>query len=105
MSRAPETRTAQSSMHRSTMRAWIRRISITFGLVASLGVPGAERLGMRDFESVASAQSSPAWHTAYHPFDDDISISSSCTRCDNDRFYSHRAGDAGRQLGVLIAPP
>jgi len=32
-----------------------------------------------------------------------ITTSPSCTRCDNDRFYSHRAGDAGRQLGVLIA--
>jgi len=34
----------------------------------------------------------------------DISISDFCTRCDNDRFYSHRAGDAGRQLGVIVAP-
>jgi len=33
-----------------------------------------------------------------------ISISPSCTRCNNNRFYSHRAGDSGRQLGVLIAP-
>ena len=24
-----------------------------------------------------------------------------CTRCDNELFYSHRAGDPGRQLGVL----
>jgi YfiH family protein len=32
-----------------------------------------------------------------------ISVSPRCTRCDNDRFYSHRAGDAGRQLGVMIA--
>lgn len=24
-----------------------------------------------------------------------------CTRCDNDRFYSHRAGDTGRQVGVI----
>ncbi len=32
-----------------------------------------------------------------------VSSSASCTRCDNDRFYSHRAGDLGRQLGVLIA--
>lgn len=32
-----------------------------------------------------------------------VSMSDSCTRCDNARFYSHRAGDAGRQLGVLIA--
>jgi hypothetical protein len=31
-------------------------------------------------------------------------VSESCTRCNNDRFYSHRAGDAGRQVGVLIAP-
>ena len=33
-----------------------------------------------------------------------ISLSPLCTRCDNDRFYSHRAGDAGRQLGVVYAP-
>jgi YfiH family protein len=32
-----------------------------------------------------------------------ISISPLCTRCDNDRFFSHRAGDAGRQLGVIVA--
>lgn len=32
-----------------------------------------------------------------------ISISPFCTRCDNDRFYSHRAGDSGRQLGVISA--
>jgi YfiH family protein len=32
-----------------------------------------------------------------------ITTSSSCTRCDNDRFYSHRAGDAGRQIGVIVA--
>ncbi len=32
-----------------------------------------------------------------------VTTSPWCTRCDNDRFYSHRAGDAGRQLGVMIA--
>ncbi|HVE77775.1 MAG TPA: polyphenol oxidase family protein [Gemmatimonadaceae bacterium] len=32
-----------------------------------------------------------------------ISTSPWCTRCHNDRFFSHRAGDAGRQLGVMIA--
>lgn len=32
-----------------------------------------------------------------------ITTSASCTRCDNDRFYSHRAGDAGRQIGVVFA--
>jgi YfiH family protein len=34
-----------------------------------------------------------------------ISISPLCTRCDNDRFFSHRAGDSGRQLGVVLARP
>lgn len=32
-----------------------------------------------------------------------ISTSPLCTRCDNERLFSHRAGDAGRQLGVMIA--
>jgi hypothetical protein len=32
-----------------------------------------------------------------------ITVSSSCTKCDNDRFFSHRAGDAGRQIGVIAA--
>jgi len=39
------------------------------------------------------------------------SASGECTRCDNDQLYSHRAGDAGRQIAVIIggvnldAPP
>jgi YfiH family protein len=32
-----------------------------------------------------------------------VTTSSLCTKCDNDRFYSHRAGDSGRQLGVIVA--
>ena len=32
-----------------------------------------------------------------------ISISPLCTQCDNDRFFSHRAGDPGRMLGVVFA--
>lgn len=32
----------------------------------------------------------------------DITISPRCTKCDNDRFFSHRAGDAGRQVSVMI---
>jgi copper oxidase (laccase) domain-containing protein len=32
-----------------------------------------------------------------------VSVSEYCTRCDNDRLFSHRAGDSGRQLGVIIA--
>ena len=31
----------------------------------------------------------------------DVRIVAWCTRCDNDRFFSHRAGDAGRQLAVM----
>ncbi|HJU88428.1 MAG TPA: polyphenol oxidase family protein [Gemmatimonadaceae bacterium] len=33
-----------------------------------------------------------------------VSVSQWCTRCNNDRFFSHRAGDEGRQLGVLVVP-
>lgn len=33
----------------------------------------------------------------------DISVSTSCTRCHNDRFFSHRAGESGRQIGVIVA--
>jgi polyphenol oxidase len=32
-----------------------------------------------------------------------VSTSPYCTRCDDDRFFSHRAGDPGRQLGVIFA--
>jgi YfiH family protein len=32
-----------------------------------------------------------------------ISVSRWCTRCDNVRFFSHRAGDAGRQIAVIAS--
>lgn len=32
-----------------------------------------------------------------------LTTSAYCTRCDNDRFYSHRCGDAGRQIAVIFA--
>ena len=32
-----------------------------------------------------------------------LSASPHCTRCDNDRFFSHRAGDAGRQVAVITS--
>ena len=32
-----------------------------------------------------------------------ITTSPSCTKCNNDRFFSHRAGDAGRQVAVILA--
>ena len=31
-----------------------------------------------------------------------LATSRLCTRCDNDRFYSHRAGDVGRQIAVIF---
>ena len=34
-----------------------------------------------------------------------LSASAYCTRCDNDRFYSHRAGNAGRQVAVIVSSP
>ena len=34
-----------------------------------------------------------------------ISATTLCTRCDNEKFFSHRAGDAGRQLGVIALLP
>jgi polyphenol oxidase len=32
-----------------------------------------------------------------------LTTSPYCTRCDNERFFSHRAGDPGRQVGAIIA--
>lgn len=31
-----------------------------------------------------------------------VSVSRWCTRCHNDRFFSHRCGDRGRQLAVIV---
>lgn len=33
-----------------------------------------------------------------------VSLSRWCTRCDAERLYSHRGGDAGRQLAVILRP-
>ncbi len=32
------------------------------------------------------------------------SASGECTKCDNDLLFSHRAGDLGRQIAVIVAP-
>ena len=32
-----------------------------------------------------------------------LSASPHCTRCDNDLFFSHRAGDAARQVSVIVS--
>jgi YfiH family protein len=33
-----------------------------------------------------------------------LRVSQWCTKCHNDRFFSHRAGDAGRQMAVILRP-
>ena len=33
----------------------------------------------------------------------DVSVSEWCTRCHNDRFFSHRCGDVGRQIGIILS--
>jgi polyphenol oxidase len=35
----------------------------------------------------------------------EVTSSARCTKCDGDRFFSHRAGDTGRQLTVMFAKP
>ena len=32
----------------------------------------------------------------------DLSVSADCTKCDNDKYFSHRAGDTGRQIAVIV---
>ncbi|MEO7104147.1 MAG: polyphenol oxidase family protein [Gemmatimonadaceae bacterium] len=56
----------------------------------------ANRPGNVDIRSLIAEQAREAGVTS-------ISVSPSCTRCDNDSFYSHRAGDAGRQVAVIVA--
>jgi YfiH family protein len=34
----------------------------------------------------------------------ELSRSEDCVRCRGDRYFSHRAGDGGRQLAVIVAP-
>jgi hypothetical protein len=32
-----------------------------------------------------------------------VTVSDDCSRCDDDRFFSHRGGDTGRQAAAIIA--
>jgi polyphenol oxidase len=60
--------------------------------ITGLGVSRPTRVDLR---SVIAAQARESGVRA-------ISVSDACTRCDNERFYSHRCGDAGRQLGMIL---
>lgn len=55
----------------------------------------ATRAGHVDLRSLLAEQASAAGIKQ-------ISMSSWCTRHDNDRFFSHRAGDSGRQVAVMV---
>jgi len=56
----------------------------------------ATRPGKVDLRSLIAEHATETWVQK-------ITVSPLCTRCDNDRFFSHRAGDAGRQIGVIAA--
>lgn len=63
---------------------------------ARLTGEASNRPGNVDIRSLIAEQASAAGVTR-------ISVSPSCTRCDNGSFFSHRAGDTGRQISVIVA--
>lgn len=66
-------------------------------LSAIHGVPAVAK-GYLDVRAVLADQARRRGVAQLH-------IDTACTRCDNDRFYSHRVGDVGRQLGVIALAP
>jgi YfiH family protein len=66
------------------------------GVDASGSEPAAAERRHIDLREIIAGHARDAGVTA-------ITTSRWCTRCDNARFFSHRAGDAGRQLGVIVA--
>jgi len=62
-------------------------------LSAVSGLPATGK-GQLDVREVLREQ---AWRRGVNH----MSVSSACTRCHADRFFSHRGGDSGRQLGVI----
>ncbi len=65
-----------------------------YGKLTGKSVPGPTPIDLR---ALIAADARAAGVTA-------VSVSASCTRCHNDRFFSHRCGDEGRQLGVIVRP-
>lgn len=62
-------------------------------LTAVTGLPAVEK-GHLDVRAVLAEQ-------AYALGVRNVDVSKCCTRCGEKRYFSHRGGDAGRQLGVL----
>jgi polyphenol oxidase len=63
---------------------------------AALGLPAPERNTPVDVRAVLAGQC-----VAASVAPERITTSSFCTRCGESPFYSHRAGEAGRQVGVI----
>ena len=64
-----------------------------YGQLTGRAVEAPTKVDLRDVIA-GHARAAGVRHIATSPF---------CTRCDNDRFFSHRSGDTGRQLGMIIA--
>lgn len=62
-------------------------------LTAMFGAPATGK-GLLDVRAVLAAQAEARGVRR-------VTIDAACTRCDRDRFFSHRGGDAGRQLGII----
>lgn len=62
-------------------------------LTAVHGVPAVEK-GFLDVRAVLATQAARRGVGR-------CTIDPACTRCDRDRFFSHRGGDLGRQLGII----
>jgi YfiH family protein len=73
-----------------------RCFEVSADVRAQLTGQPANRAGNVDLRSLLAEQAQEAGVQK-------ITVSPSCTRCDNDLFFSHRAGDSGRQLGVIVA--
>jgi polyphenol oxidase len=66
----------------------------------ALGLPRPDRNTPVDLRAVLSNRAATAGIPGPQ-----ISASAWCTRCDETRFFSHRAGNSGRQMGVIGVRP
>jgi YfiH family protein len=60
----------------------------------AMGAPRPASRGLLDVRAVLAEQATKRGVT-------ELTISEVCTRCGPDRLFSHRGGDAGRQLGIV----
>lgn len=60
----------------------------------AMGAPPPATRGLLDVRAILAEQATKRGVT-------ELTISELCTRCRTDRLFSHRGGDAGRQLGIV----